>query len=90
MTHVKLCQRRQGCGLPEGEEYLIVISHEVDCYGIWLPSHTKSFQTFSPLKEALRGIAANGGGMVLQASGEFDPSALELGLRRLTSEWGNL
>ncbi len=90
MTHVRLHRRGEACGIPDDNEFLMVIPHEVDAHGEWLPSTVRAVRTLPQLKEALRETAAATGGIVLQASGQFEPLATELGLMPLTSEWGRL
>ena len=90
MTHIKLFKSGKGCQVPANGDYLMVTSHEVDNQGNWVPSKVQSFRTFRQLKTGIRGIAADGESIVIQASDHFRKLASDLGLLHLTSEWGNL
>jgi hypothetical protein len=76
--------------VPNDAEFLMLVAHDVDAYGDWLPTDVLTAQTYSQLKEILKQIAANADGIVIRASGHFDRLALELRLRPMTTEWSNL
>lgn len=87
--HVKLFRRSENCEMPADSNFLAVVSEMTD-YGEWLPSHTLSAQTWAELTGQIRQLMANANGVVIEGSAQFEPLAIEMGLRHLTSEWGNL
>lgn len=90
MTHVKLIRRGEGCQVPDDADYLLVVAREVDANGEWVPTDVRALPTLPQLKEALREIIATGDGIVVHGTSRFERLANELGLRPLTSEWGQL
>ena len=89
ITHLKLFKRGE-CSIPEGHEYLMVVSHDLGADGNWDPIRVESFQTINELKNAIRAILAVGDGLAIRASGQFEWLALELKLPLLSAEWSNL
>jgi hypothetical protein len=85
MTHMKLFHRNEVADV--SGEYLIVMS-ELDG-NEWVPNRVQTADTLAELKEILRRTSADGGGIVVRGSGQFERLAFELGLRHLKSEWGN-
>ena len=90
MTHIKLYRRGEGCEMPDGSEYLMVLARQVDTDGNWLSTEVQSFQSICQLREALREIVATRDGIVIRGSSQFWQLAQELGLPVLTAEWGKL
>ena len=71
-------------------DYLLVIAHEMDCHGNWLPMEIQSFQTLAQLKCGLLGIMTAAERIVIRAPSQFNQLAEDLGLKLLTAEWGRL
>ena len=89
MTRVKLYRRGERCLVPDGE-YLMAVSQGVDALGDWVPSGVQTFRTRTELKETLGKMFADADGISVVASPEFDGLASEMGLPKLTTEWGCL
>jgi hypothetical protein len=89
-TYVKLHRRDEHCEIADGHDYLMVISHQMDGSGDWLPSEVQSVRSIRELKEVLREIVASSDSVVVKASEWFEHAASGLGLRHLTTEWGRL
>ena len=89
-THVKVFRRGEHCGIPDGCDYLMVISHQMDGNGDWLPSEVRAVQSVRELKEVLRQIVATTDSVVIKAAVWCEHIAAGLGLRHLTTEWGRL
>jgi len=89
-THVKVFRRGEHCEIPDGCDYLMVVSHQWNDNGDWLPSEVRAVQSVRELKEVLRQIVATSDSVVVKASGWFEHIASGLGLHHLTTEWGRL
>lgn len=90
MPRLKLYRRGERCQVPEGSEYIMVVSEGFDEEGNWIPTEAQTFKTMSQMKDTVRQIAAKASGIVVQASPQFAELAKELKLATLTVEWGCL
>ena len=90
MNVIKLYKLGEGCQIPENKNYLLVSSSQMDASGEWVPDSAQAYDSMPALREALRPMVASGDGVIIRGSDHFEPLAAELGLSRLTSEWGCL
>ena len=88
MPRLKLYRRGERCQVPEGNEYIMVVSDGFDEEGNWIPTEALAFQTMLQMKDTVRQIVAKSNGVVVQASPQFAEMAQELGLATMTVEWG--
>jgi hypothetical protein len=88
MKHINIYRRGEGCEIPNGKEYLLILASDLDANGNWIPTKTQSFETLLELRKALHEIMASGEGIIIQASADFGCLADELGLSLLVAEWG--
>ena len=86
MNYIKLFTKGE-CKVPRGNNYLMVISLDIDPTGDWLPNKTESFLTMEELKTALFKILASGEQIAIRGSTHFDKLANELGLTPHITEW---
>jgi hypothetical protein len=89
-AYVKIFRRGEHTEIPEGNDYLVVVSHQWSDNGDWLPSEVRAVQSVRDLKEVLRQIVATTDSVVIKAAAWCEHIAAGLGLRHLTTEWGRL
>ena len=91
ITKLKIFRRGESCvSMSSGAEFLVVVSQDFDANGEWLPSYSKTANSYADLKHAVLEIVAKGDGIVMQASNQFENLAHEIGLKHTNSEWRNL
>jgi hypothetical protein len=74
----------------QGGDYLLVIAHEMDCYGNWMANEVQSFQSLEQLKDGLLGIMNAAERIVIRAPSQFGRLVEDLGLQLVAGEWGRL
>ena len=87
MTFIRLYQRDEGCEIPEGYQYLMVVSEAVDSNGNWIPARVQHFRVIPQVWMALNRIQQNDDEIVVQASANFSGLAMKMGLRMVFAEW---
>jgi len=90
MKIIRLYGNGEGCQIPENKNYLMVSATQLDASGEWMPTLTQSYDNLPALRDALQPLVLSGDGVVIRGSNQFEPLADELGLPRLTSDWGCL
>ncbi|MHC1769087.1 MAG: hypothetical protein AB9869_33195 [Verrucomicrobiia bacterium] len=89
MTFIQLYANGQ-VDIPNGDQYLLVISEELDGEGNWVPSRVETVRDNSALRQRLKEIRNTGDRFVIRASWGFQKYADELGLPLVWGEWGLL
>jgi hypothetical protein len=74
--------------MPNGAEYLMAVSTQLDATGDWIPSRIRTAANYYELQKSLREIVGTDGAIVIHGSGKFMRLAQELGMPMLTAEWG--
>jgi hypothetical protein len=81
---------KQEAESPDGGEYLLVIAHEMDCYGNWMATEVQSFHTLEQLQGGLMGIMTAAERIVIRAPSQFGRLVEDLGLELARGEWCRL
>ena len=76
--------------IPNGDQYLLVISYQVDGNGDWIPDHVETVTNNSALRQRLKILLNTGDSFVIRASWGFQKYAEEFGLPLVWGEWGLL
>jgi hypothetical protein len=90
MSFVHLYAKGEGCEIPKGSQFLMVVSQQVDPQGNWIPDHVLAFTSISQVRLAIRKFLRTESQVVIRASAAFSGIAKAMGLRLLSSEWGSL
>ena len=90
MTFIRLYQQSDGCEMPAGHRFLIVISEQMDEQGNWVPARTASFTGITQLHRALKALVDAGDKVVIRASTSFCGIPERMGFSPLFGEWGVL
>ena len=88
MKHIRLLAVEEQSSETTG--YQMVSASQVDANGEWVTDSVRNFETLHKLKDALKNLITPDSPVVIRASNHFDRLATELGLSRLSSEWGRL
>jgi len=68
MTFITLYHEVDGCEIPKGYEYLMVVSHEVDANGNWIPSRVEPVKNNQELQTFFRNLMQSGEKFVIRVS----------------------
>ncbi len=90
MTFIQLYHRLDACEIPDGSEYLMLISHEVDANGNWIPVRVDAVKNKHELRAVLRDLCLSGDRFVIRCSSNLCGVVEKLGIPMLSSEWGVL
>jgi len=88
MTHIRIHVRGDGCEIPDGKWFLVVVSEDIDGDGNWIPFRMESLNRMTDLQHILKRYLDTGDKVVIRASGGFSTLATKLGLPLLVGEWG--
>lgn len=90
MTFLHVYHAVDGCEIPEGHDYLTVLSHEVDAFGNWVPSRIEPVKNNHDLRVVLRSLYQSGDRFVIRCSRNLWGIPAKMGIPMLDSEWGVL
>jgi hypothetical protein len=90
MTFIQVYHAVDGCEIPEGHDYLMVVSYEVDANGNWIPSRIEPVTNSQELRGIIRKLFQSGDKFVIRCSRNLWGIPAKMGIPMLHCEWGVL
>lgn len=87
MKYINLIETVEG-NTSETTKYQLVTASQFAANGEWLADSVQTYDDLPSLEAELRAMLGSGNAFVVRGSNRFERIAAELGLPRLSSEWG--